>query len=120
VASKGRERDAGKYSLWIRQIVTSSNLQVVVPQEEAMFGLRFSPDGNFLYCADYSFKENVSSLYRLPVLGGTPARILTDINSAITFSPDGKRVAFTRVSSRTGDFALIVANADGSEQRVLA
>ncbi len=35
-------------------------------------------------------------LYQVPSLGGTPRRILADVDSPISFSPDGKRFSFVR------------------------
>jgi Tol biopolymer transport system component len=53
------------------------------------------------------------------VLGGTPRKLIEDVDSAITFSRDGKRFAFIRHS--TSESTLILVNADGSgEQKLLA
>src|ERR1035437_8064 len=39
--------DNGQQSLWLRNIPTSSNTQVVAPAPVQYLGLRFSPDGNY-------------------------------------------------------------------------
>jgi TolB protein len=59
-------------------------------------------------------------LYRVPVLGGISRRLLTGVDSPITFSPDGGRFAFVRVARDSGESALVVANADGSREQALA
>jgi TolB protein len=46
--------------------------------------------------------------------------LLTDIDTDITFSPDGKRLAFERGVPNKGECLLIVANIDGTEEEVLA
>jgi eukaryotic-like serine/threonine-protein kinase len=41
--------DGGQQSLWLQNIPTKSNTQVVEPAQAEYQGLRFSPDGNYLY-----------------------------------------------------------------------
>ncbi|MGH7681765.1 MAG: protein kinase domain-containing protein, partial [Candidatus Eiseniibacteriota bacterium] len=36
-------------SLWVRQVATESDVQVLPPQKDEMRSLRFTPDGNYLY-----------------------------------------------------------------------
>jgi Tol biopolymer transport system component len=55
----------------------------------------------------------------VPALGGTPNKVLTDVDSPVTFSPDGKQIAFIRGSS-SGEKALMIANVDGTGERTLA
>jgi len=51
------------------------------------------------------------------MVGGTPRKLISDVDSAVTFSPDGKRLAFMRNSNERSEVALIVANSDGSNER---
>jgi Tol biopolymer transport system component len=48
--------------------------------------------------------------------------LLTGIDNSLTFSPDGKQIAFFRRSIKEGDRedALMIANADGTDERKLA
>ena len=114
------ERDSGKGSLWVRQIATSSNIQIVAPQIASPANLTFSPDGNFIYYTQSSEHSVIPILYRIAVLGGTPVKILADVQSKVSLSPDGKQFAFHRVISSTGDFAVMTANLDGSAEKVLS
>jgi serine/threonine protein kinase len=112
--------DAGKQSLWIRQVSTANDKMVLPPAPVGFFGMTFSLDGNDLY---YTIKANLDAgtLYRVPVLGGIPARILSGIDAPVSFSPDGKQLVFVRSNyPQIGDSALIIANSDGSNERVLA
>jgi eukaryotic-like serine/threonine-protein kinase len=111
----------GMESLWLRHIPTGSNTQVVPPIAEEYFGLAFSKDGNYIYFAhtDRS-RPGITFMYRAPVLGGTPQIVITDIDSPMSFSPDGTRVAFRRDSPPRGERSLIIASADGSGERILA
>jgi len=109
-----REED-GLQSLWLRHIPTDSNTQVVAPQATRYSGLTFSPDGNYIYCVRRDEAEHtIANLYRAPVLGGTPQRIIQDVDSPVTFSPDGQRFAYLRERHDTPFFDLLVAHSDGT------
>jgi eukaryotic-like serine/threonine-protein kinase len=114
-------QDGGKESLWLRQVATSSNVQVVAPAEVQYGRETFSPDGNYVYYIVTESQNPHGALYRAPVLGGLPSKILTSIGSSITFSPDGSRIAFIRSDeAATGEDILMIANADGANERRLA
>jgi eukaryotic-like serine/threonine-protein kinase len=113
--------DGGKKSLWIRQVATSSNIQIVAPSEANIGRETFSPDGNYVYY-QASDKDNPGgALFQVPAFGGVPRKILSNIASVIALSPDGRRFAFIRNdNAATGEDQLIVANADGSNESKLA
>jgi serine/threonine protein kinase/dipeptidyl aminopeptidase/acylaminoacyl peptidase len=112
--------EAGQPSIWVRQVATSSNVQIVPPAEASYTGLTFSRDGNYVYYVKAAKGSSLYALYQVPVLGGDSKQILEDVDSAVTFSPDGKRLAFTRGYPGEGESVLIVANANGSQERKLA
>jgi eukaryotic-like serine/threonine-protein kinase len=114
-------RNGEMQSLMVRQVATGSDVQILPPAVSIFYGLTFSPDGNYIYYTEAS-KENqlFSSLYRMPVLGGNPMQVLRDIDTSISFSPDGKQFAFMRGVPDKGTLTLLVANADGSGEKVLA
>lgn len=114
--------DVGQQSLWLQNIPTNSNTQVVAPAQVVYQGLRFSPDGNYLYFSrSEPGSRSLKYLYRAPVLGGTPQKLVTDIDSNISFSPDGKR--FTYVVSndpKPGEYRIIIRSVEGSEEKTIA
>lgn len=112
--------DAGQQSLWVRQVATSSNVQIVPPAEVGFHGATFSKDGNYIYYTRAERGNPISTTFQVPALGGSPRKILEDVDSPITFSPDGKRFAFLRGYPRESELALMVANADGSGEQKLA
>jgi eukaryotic-like serine/threonine-protein kinase len=110
--------DGQQQSLWIRQVSTSSNVQINPPAAVDYNGLTFSPSGDYLYYLLWD-KKSFVSLYQMPLFGGTAKKLLTDIDSGITFSPEGKQFAFLRGYPTQGVTAVLVANADGTSERKL-
>jgi serine/threonine protein kinase/Tol biopolymer transport system component len=111
----------GLQSLWLRHIPSMSNTQVVAPAATQYAGISFSPDGSYIYCVRRDESEHtLASLYRAPVLGGTPPQLLIkDVDSPVTFSPDGQRIAYLREHHDTPFFDLLIAHSDGTPDRAL-
>ena len=112
--------DKGLNSLWLRNVATGSDTQVV-PPSATIPNVAFSPDGNYIY-----FRKALNaiasdfSIYRTPVLGGTPKVVAADVDTAISFSPDGRRMAYLRANEpEPGKYRLLTANLDGSDEKVL-
>ena len=113
--------DGTQSSLWVRQVATTSNVRIVDPGESRYVGLTFSRDGDYIYYVVYEKNSPLGVVYQLAVLGGTPRRIIQDVDTPITFSPDGKRFAWIRQFPQSGETALFVANSDGTgEQKIAA
>jgi eukaryotic-like serine/threonine-protein kinase len=114
--------DKGKQSLWLRHVPTNSDTQVIAPADAFYQTPAFSPDGNYIYFRKAA--DNTHALFnafRAPVLGGTPQLVVRDVDSSITFSPDGKRIAFVRANDPdVGKFQMLIANADGTNEKMLS
>src|SRR2546425_3704450 len=111
----------GQFSLWVRQTAIESAVQIVPPGTTSLIvGAAFTPDGNFLdYTASGSF-DTEGKVYQVPVLGGTPRPLLDDANTGVSFSPDGRQMAYATFDLATSEGVLMVANADGSGARKIA
>jgi TolB protein len=112
--------EGGKQSLWVRQVATGSDLQIV-PSGPPFRGVAITPDGNYVYYtrSEREF-ELYSLLYQVPVLGGPPRKLIFDVDTPVTFSPDGKQIAFTRGYPQKDECAVMVAQADGTGERAIA
>ncbi|MGA2420159.1 MAG: protein kinase, partial [Candidatus Acidiferrum sp.] len=113
--------DNGLESLWLRNVPTGSDTQIVAPAAANYAGLAFSPDGNYVYFKKAGIgTQSEWDLHRTPVLGGTPQKIVNDVDSNITFSPDGRRMAYARGNDpEVGKYRLLTANLDGSDEQIL-
>jgi serine/threonine protein kinase len=112
--------EAGQHSLWMRQVATGSTVQIIPPSEYRYAELTFSPDGNYICYLKTERGLHRRDLYQMPVLGGSERMLLSDVDSAISFSPDGKRFAFRRDYPLAKESTIMVANADGSGESRLA
>ncbi|MBZ5524363.1 MAG: winged helix-turn-helix domain-containing protein [Acidobacteriia bacterium] len=113
--------DGTRTSLRLRQVSNEGEIEILPPARVYFRGLTFSPDGSFLYFARSEEDDFFYAyLYRMPVLGGATRRLVADVDSPVSFSPDGQKFAFVRYRSRDGALELLTANADGSDEKSLA
>jgi Tol biopolymer transport system component len=108
-------------SVVVRQVRTGSEVTVVADSESPARSVAFSRDGDFLYFRNRDHDApNYSALYQVPSLGGTPRKVLFDVDSAPSFSPDGKQVAFRRgLLDIAGDSVQIADLATGATRELL-
>ena len=112
--------ESGKQSLWLEQLATSSTVRVLGPLSGLLPGLRFTPDGNYIYFSQ-SDPASGRNLYRIPTLGGAAEKlrpeVFHDVFYQVGFSPDGKQLVFAR-RAHAGN-SLVIANIDGTNERTL-
>jgi eukaryotic-like serine/threonine-protein kinase len=115
------QRNDDGESLWLRNIDTGSNTQIAETGPVVYRSAAFSPDGNYVYTQIAEGQaRSIFNLYRMPVLGGTRQSLVKDIDTNITFSPDGSRMAFVRANfPKIGVMSLIVTGTDGRNEEIL-
>ena len=113
------ENENGRQSLWLRNVVTRAETQIAPPAPTSYGCLNFSPDGNYVYVCKSSSSTQLD-LFRMPVLGGPPQRIVRNISSDITFAPGGNEMAYLRANDPVpGKWRLLLANPDGTGETIL-
>nr|MBA3440946.1 PD40 domain-containing protein [Pyrinomonadaceae bacterium] len=112
--------NAGREELWVRQITAPNNTPILLSAEGYYQGLTFSPNSEHVYFVKSEKTNSIGSLYRVAAAGGeAPKKRMDNIDTPITFSPDGKQFAFVSPGADQS-FVLTVANEDGSGRRPLA
>ncbi len=109
--------DKGEHGIFVRQLATGSEAVVVHGEEGEVNGLSFSPDGNYLYFVRLTPGTGLGTLSMVPSIGGTPHPIIVDVDSPVSFSPDGKQFVFVRQQEQKS--SLLIANADGTGEKPL-
>jgi len=104
---------SGRSRIWIKQLSSGDEVALTDGEDSAP---QFSPDGSqVLYV--HSGSEG-SSLWRVSMVGGSPRRVVDNAVEG-AWSPDGKHLAFLRLSDNLKQGEVWVADADGSAERRL-
>jgi serine/threonine protein kinase len=116
------KNDAGQRTVWIRNLATNTDTQILSAYPSQYLGLTFSPDANYLYFTRETPDNGVvSRIYTMPVFGGTPRQIVLDVDSAPSLSPDGSRFVYLRwTPDRKDQYSEIhIADKDSSNDQLL-
>jgi Tol biopolymer transport system component len=105
----------------LRNVPTGSDTKIVPAAPGIYRNLVFSPDGNYVYFERSANAQGTEfDLFRAPILGGVPKPIVRDIDSDISFSPNGERMAYIRANDpEVGKYRILAAAIDGSDETVL-
>jgi DNA-binding winged helix-turn-helix (wHTH) protein/Tol biopolymer transport system component len=114
-------RERGGVGLRLHQVTTHSDVEILPAGAIGFEGLTFSPDGDRIYYVradsnDPGFKY----LCVMPALGGSSRLLIKDVDSPVSFSPDGQHFVYTRGIPIPNATDVRVANADGSGDHLLA
>jgi serine/threonine protein kinase/Tol biopolymer transport system component len=112
--------EGGLQSVELRQVATNTNQEIVAPADVTYSGLTFSRDGNYIYYVIRDKGNPASAVFRKPVLGGEATKLVTDLKSNISLSPDGKQFGFLRLDPAKNETAVMIAKADGSAEQKIA
>jgi Tol biopolymer transport system component/DNA-binding winged helix-turn-helix (wHTH) protein len=112
--------DGLEQSIWLKRIDSGTETQLLTADTVNFAGMEFSPDGHYLYFVR-SEKSNpvFGYLCRIPAEGGTVEQLIRDADTAVSFSPDGKQLVYTRGYPRRRISEVRVANVDGTGDHLL-
>jgi len=114
------QSDNGSESLWLRNIPTGSDTQVLPASGQSFSSLVFAPDGNSFYFRETMGGSAAFNLFRVPLLGGSPTLLAKDVDGGPIFSPDGKRIVYSRYNDpELNKWRLLEADSDGGNEKVL-
>ena len=82
-------------------------------------GTTISNDSELVYYVGMIRGNPSGTLYQIPILGGTPRKVIDRVRSSVCFSPDGSQFAFIREDEQQAS-SLVIANTNGSGERTLA
>ena len=116
------KNDNGQRTLWVRNIATNTDTQILTAFANEYVGLSFSPDANYLYFTRGTPENSaLHSLFVMPVFGGTPRQLIHDVDSAPSMSPDGSRFVYLRWSPDHKDTysQIHTADKDGGDDQLI-
>jgi DNA-binding winged helix-turn-helix (wHTH) protein/Tol biopolymer transport system component len=113
--------DTGQSStLRLREIGKGTDVEML-SAGPSFHGLTYSNDGREIYVLrsdpnDAFFKY----LYAISTTGGSVRKIISDVDSPVSFSPDGQQFVYEHCLQPRNDIELIIADANGESKRHLA
>jgi serine/threonine protein kinase len=110
----------GKQSLWIRQVASGSDIQIVPMADVHFVGATFSPDANFLYYVSADNPTDKAAIYQVPVIGGPSKMLIDDLHARIAVSPDGQRFVYSRTDRANARSVIATRAIGGGAEQVVA
>ncbi len=110
--------NGGQESVWIRNIATGKDVQILPAVSLEYGSLEFSHDGNEIYFVRNDRAGSVTfNLYSVSILGGEPQLVFPHVSLDIALSPDGLNVAY-RDSSGDSEEMHVVMLREGKNEIV--
>jgi len=103
--------------LRLQSLAKPGSTDIIPPFKGRIGELTFSPDSSEIYFVAYGETPFKNQLFRIPVRGGIPTRIIENIDQAVSFSPDGSEIVFVRPLADPQRESIVIAGTDGSNER---
>ena len=111
--------DDGKYWIVLQHLETKSETVIAESVGYEMRSLQFSADGNHIFYAIRGPEMVESTVYKIPVLGGTKRQVLTNVRHLFSISTDGSQIAFFRYDPKKAETHLMTAKIDGTNEKII-
>ena len=107
-------------SISMRHVSSASTARIVSSELDALvFAPTVTRDGVYVDFIRAAARSTNPALWRVPLLGGPARHFVDNVWSPVGWSPNGDRMAFVRRDETLNITVLIVADADGNNQRQL-
>ncbi len=120
LAYVGRE-SSNEMRFVLRQLETGAEKEILPMGKAYVRDIEFSPDGNYFY---YAYETLATAtlqvdVFRVPLLGGEPEKIVENIDKIFSLSSDGRRIAFVRTELSPFEGKLVVRDLETKAERTL-
>ncbi|PWT94454.1 MAG: hypothetical protein C5B55_02755 [Blastocatellia bacterium] len=112
------QENAGRQSVWLMQLGSYVNSQLIPPADCAYNKVSFSHDGDYIYFVRHPQNES-SDLYRIPILNGPAIKLHENVEGSYSLTTDDRRVVFRRRNFLTREDTLFIADLNGGEEKRL-
>jgi Tol biopolymer transport system component len=115
------QRIKTSFSLWLGQIESNSGVPLNEQPDLRFDNLVFAQDGSSVYFNVGGGNRPRTMLARMAILSEVITELIPQVHSDVTFSPDGRQMAFLRrQDAATRETSIVIADAsDGQNQRTL-
>lgn len=112
---------SGKQSLWLRQLSGGTNTEILPASNLPFYGLTFSHDSeNIFFTRRQSAQDFQLSIFKIPIFGGVPSKIVGESQGEIAVLPDDKQIVFARYEKDIpNQNKLVIVDIDGKNERVI-
>jgi Tol biopolymer transport system component len=112
------ERDTGGESIWVKHLPTGSITRIVGTPPMIVHQLSVPGDADWVYFVATIPPRDLSHVYRVPILGGTPETIVEDIDY-VAFPEAGGKVGWIRFHAEIRDYVVGVTDAASRAETIL-
>jgi serine/threonine protein kinase/Tol biopolymer transport system component/tetratricopeptide (TPR) repeat protein len=116
--TSGRE---GRGLVWVRELRGASAYRVAGPYSRQIRSLEFIKGGREVTFIVLGVNEpSKNGLYSAAVGGGEWFKLMEDVPTTLSVSPDGSRIAFYRANRQANRDELVLAKMGGGAERIIA
>ncbi len=114
-------KNSNETRLVLRQMENGAEKEILPMGISFVRDIKFSPDGNYFY---YAFETMESAdllvnVFRIPLLGGEPEKVVDNIRRNFSLSQDGKKIAFVRNETSPFESKIVVRDLRSMEEHFL-
>ncbi|HJZ79735.1 MAG TPA: winged helix-turn-helix domain-containing protein, partial [Pyrinomonadaceae bacterium] len=111
-----------RYALWLQRTGSREVLQLIPPTTHPTGPAAISHDSNWIYYGESNPSEPLKeiTIYRMPLFGGSPRKVLEGAHVFAALSPNGQRILLHRFKESGGIDVVSVNALDGSDEVLIA